>query len=308
MNRQEKILKHINKTGHGVEIGPSHNPVAPKRAGYNVHIIDHMSREDLIEKYTGHGIDLSQIEEVDFVWKDQSYAQLLGKTQYYDWIIASHVIEHTPDLIGFLNDCTEVLNEHGVISLVIPDKRYCFDHYRPITSLAQLIDSHVQKSHIHSPGTVAEYMLNVVSQSGHIAWSAHHNGDYAFVHSLKDALAGMDSVINQQAYIDVHAWCFVPHSFRLLMHDLHELGMISVREIDFYPTEGCEFYITLGKQGQGAQKSRLEMLEAIDAEIKVGIDGPAIAPTNSLSNPVQTAKATIKKVLRKTRNLVTAQS
>ena len=304
MNRQEKILKHIDKTGQGVEIGPSHNPVAPKSEGFRVHVIDHMSREELIEKYKDHGVDISRIEAVDFVWKDQSYSQLLGKQNHYDWVIASHVIEHTPDLIGFLNDCSEVLNDDGVISLVIPDKRYCFDHYRPITSLAQLIDGHLQKATIHSPGTVAEYRLNVVSRSGNIAWSAHDSGTYNFVHSLDLALKDMQSVLNHQVYIDVHAWCFVPHSFRLLMHDLYELGLIAVREIDFYPTEGCEFYITLGKQGRGVEQSRLELLNAIDEEIQAGIVGAAIAPTSRANRLIQKVKRLLKKVLRKTKNFL----
>ena len=299
MKRQEKVLKHIKKAGIGVEIGPSHNPIAPKKSGYNVHIIDHMSREELVKKYTGHGLNLSRIEDVDFVWQGQSYAELLGHTNYYDWIIASHVIEHAPDLIGFLNDCTEILNENGVISLVIPDKRYCFDHYRPITGLAQLIDSHHQQAKIHSPGAVAEYMLNVVARAGNIAWSAHETGNYTLVHSLNDAQRGMTTVIDDQSYIDVHAWCFVPHSFRLLMHDLFELGLISVREIEFYPTDGCEFYMTLGKHGKGISQSRLALLEAIDDEIIAGINGTPKTWQDHLTSQAKATKAGIKNGFKK---------
>ena len=50
MNRNEKILAHINKAGFGLEIGPSHNPVAPKKEGYNVSIIDHMTKQELLVK------------------------------------------------------------------------------------------------------------------------------------------------------------------------------------------------------------------------------------------------------------------
>jgi hypothetical protein len=268
MNRNEKVLRHIDKNKHGLEIGPSHNPIAPKSLGYNVHVIDHISREQLIHKYRDHGVDLSKIEEVDFVWRGERYSELIGKTKCYDWIIASHLIEHTPDLISFLNDCEAILKDDGVISLVIPDKRYCFDHHRPITGISKIIDSYFQKSTIHTPGTVAEYFLNVVSQSGKIAWSPATTGEYGLVHSLEDALQGMESVINEKAYLDVHAWCFVPHSFRLIIHDLFCLGLISFKEVEFYPTEGCEFYITLGKRGKGIDKSRIEILEIIDSEIK----------------------------------------
>lgn len=269
MKRKNKILKHINKKGQGIEIGPSHNPIAPKKDGYSVHIIDHATRAELINKYKGHSVNLKKIEEVDFVWQGQPYSELTGKSKYYDWIIASHVIEHTPDLIGFLNNCDSIMKEDGVISLVVPDKRYCFDHYRPITGLSKIIDSHLLKRKIHSPGTVAEYYLNVVSKNGQIGWHPTAAGEYNFVHSREDAVQGMNSVINSGAYLDVHAWCFVPHSFRLIIHDLFSLGLIPFQEIDFYPTEGCEFYITLGRKGKGVCKTRLEILDILESEIKL---------------------------------------
>jgi len=268
MNRKEKVLRHINQNGRGIEIGPSYNPIAPKKEGYQVHIIDHMSREELIAKYKDHHVNLENIEEVDFVWRGESYSELTGKSKYYDWIIASHVIEHVPDLIGFLNDCDAILKDDGVISLVIPDKRYCFDHYRPITGISKIIDNHFQKNKTHTPGTVAEYFLNVVSKAGVIAWDSSVTGEFNFVHSLEDALKGMKTAINENAYIDVHAWCFVPHSFRLIIHDLFCLGLIPFQEVDFFPTEGCEFYITLGRNGKGINKSRLEMLDIIESEIR----------------------------------------
>jgi hypothetical protein len=247
MDRKQKALRHIKPTGHGIEIGPGHNPIAPKKEGYNVHIIDHMSREELIAKYKDHHVDLANIEEVDFVWQGGSYPELVGKTKHYDWIIASHLIEHTPDLIGFLNDCDSILKEDGVISLVIPDKRFCFDHYRPITGLSRIIDSHFWECTRHTPGTVAEYFLNVVSQSGKIAWNSHTHGEHVFVHSIDDALQGIQSALHGNTYLDVHAWCFVPHSFRLIIHDLHSLGLISLKELDFYSTDGCEFFVTLAQ-------------------------------------------------------------
>jgi hypothetical protein len=54
MKREDKILKLINKTGYGVEVGPSYNPIAPKRAGYQVQVIDRMNREELVAHYQGH--------------------------------------------------------------------------------------------------------------------------------------------------------------------------------------------------------------------------------------------------------------
>ena len=67
------------KTKIGLEIGPSHAPLAPKKAGFNVQIIDHMTKKQLIEAYKAHKGNIDNIEEVDFVWSGQSYAELPGK-------------------------------------------------------------------------------------------------------------------------------------------------------------------------------------------------------------------------------------
>src|SRR6185437_1662157 len=104
----------------------SFRPTAAKKDGYQVYVVDHLNREQLIEKYQHDPVATENIEEVDFVWRGQPYAELTGRTKFYDWIIASHVIEHTPDLIGFLNDCDSILKDDGILSLAVPDKRFCF--------------------------------------------------------------------------------------------------------------------------------------------------------------------------------------
>jgi SAM-dependent methyltransferase len=267
LSRRDRILPFVDKAGLGMEIGPSHDPIAPKRDGYNVHVVDHMSREQLVHKYATEAVAHDRIEEVDFVWSGQSYAELTGRTGAYDWIIASHMIEHTPDLIAFLANCEAVLKERGVLCLVVPDKRYCFDRFRPVTGIARVIDAHLAKQRIHSPGAVAEYFLNVVRKGPELGWPAEHRGEYSFVHGVEDAKTGIREVIDRQSYLDVHDWCFVPSSFRLMMDDLYALGYTALREVAFHPTEGFEFYIVLGRQGSGSGHTRLALLRAIEDEL-----------------------------------------
>jgi hypothetical protein len=268
MTREEKILSRVDKAKIGIEIGPSHAPVAPKKDGFNVHIIDHMTREQLIEKYTGHNVNLDNIEEVDFIWSGQSYVQLTGNPGYYNWAIASHVIEHTPDLISFLKQCEEILTEDGILSLVIPDIRYHFDYFRPITGISKIIDAYYARRTIHSPGTAAEYTLNVAARGGRIAWEEGCTDEFSLIHSRELASNYLQRVL-QNEYIDFHAWSFTPTSFRLLIQDLNDLGFISLKELSYYPTVGCEFYITLGKKGTGFSEQRLNALKTIKAELSV---------------------------------------
>lgn len=268
MTRNERILRYLDISGKGLEIGPSLNPVAPKRAGFNVEIVDHASEKELIRRYQQHGHDTTAIEPVDFVWKGESYSELTGKKKHYDWAIASHVIEHVPDLIAFINDCDEILKDDGVLSLVIPDKRYCFDHFRMVSSLSKVIDAHNHKEKIHTAGSAAEYYLNVVARDGAIAWGKdNHEGAFNFVHGLEEAKEAMHKVADYSSPMDVHSWCFVPNSFRLLIDDLYALGLINMREVGFFDTEGCEFYVTLGRQGKGSQVERMNLLRQIAIEV-----------------------------------------
>ena len=267
MERREKILKHIDRDGRGLEIGPGYCPAAPKKDGFQVETIDYLDQEGLVEKFQRDGVDTDRVEEVDFVWKGEPYAELTGKRKYYDWVIASHVIEHTPDLIGFLNECDSVLKDDGVLSLVIPDKRFCFDHFRPLTSIAEVIDSHLRKPGSHTPGKVLDFYLNTVEKAGIGAWNPEVEGEYELCTSWDEAVGKMNAAMAENGYQDVHAWCFVPHSFRLMLSDLYRLGMIPFREIEFFPTEGCEFFLTIGRAGKGLGVSRLEMMKTVEFEL-----------------------------------------
>jgi len=269
MTREEKVLGMVDKAKIGLEIGPGHAPLAPKRAGFNVQIIDFMTKEQLIESYKSHKGNIDNIEEVDFVWKGQSYAELTGKTNYYNWIIAAHVIEHTPDLISFLKQCEEILNKNGVLSLVVPDIRYHFDYFRPITGISKVIDAYMNKNILQTPGTVAEFLLYLSKRGNEVAWQQGCKEELSLAYDITEAYETMQRVINHKVYSDSHTWSFTPTSFRLLIQDLNDLKFISLKEIAFFPTTGCEFYITLGRSGTGFHPNRLDTLKAIKEELSL---------------------------------------
>ncbi len=281
MTREDKLLFHLKKDGFGVEIGASHSPIAPKKSGYNVHIIDHATRDELAEKYKNESVNLDNIEDVDFVWTGETYAELTGKTNFYDWIIASHVVEHTPNLIGFINSCDEILNDTGVLSLAVPDSRFCFDHFRPLTGLSRVLDAHFQGHTMHTTGSIAEFNLNHVMKDSYPGWGENIflKEEYAFPFSNEKVLETIENSLNKDGYIDCHAWCFSPHSFRLMVHDLYELGFIRMREVGFFPSVGCEFHIALARNGNGSNLSRLEMLKAVNLEILNATDPDLLLKT-----------------------------
>src|SRR5215472_16236774 len=123
MTRNELLLSMFDSSGVGLEIAAGFNPLLPK-AGYRVETLDHAAADELRHKYQNDpNVDVAKIEEVDFVADGRPIAEVVGKPGYYDYIVASHVIEHAPDLLGFLKGCETLLKHHGTLVLAVPDKR-----------------------------------------------------------------------------------------------------------------------------------------------------------------------------------------
>lgn len=252
-SREDILLCGIDPKALGLEIGPSHRPIAPKRRGFNVRILDHLDASGLRAKYANHGVDTSVIEEVDYIWRGEPLEQLVDGVRF-EWIVASHVIEHVPDLIGFLNSCERILARGGILSLAVPDKRYCFDCERENSSLARVIDAGLTRPVTHSPGTAAEHLLKVRRKGGLIAWNDGHQGVLEPVHGPQDAVRAM-MLAKDGVYQDLHAWVFTDESFRQLIRDLRDLRLINLQEHFFTSTQGCEFFVTLAKADASATGS-----------------------------------------------------
>ena len=201
------------------------------------------------------------IEEVDFVWSaNQSLSELVGTVNCYDYIIASHVIEHIPDLISFLQSCEKLLTDRGVLSFVIPDKRFCFDYFNPITKTGELIDAWISKSKKPSPGKIFDHFSNA-SKKDQIAWSIDTKDDIELVHNFLDAKGLFEFSMTHDDYIDVHLWRFTPASLRLIFEDLQQLGLLNLYVALEYDTVGCEFFMNLTKNVAHHNSDRLDLLK-----------------------------------------------
>lgn len=269
LTRSEKIFFLLKKDGQGLEIGPSHNPIAPKKQGFNVHILDHLTAEGLRKKYLEHqkfGVNIENIEEVDFVWNGEPYEELIGREKFYDWILSSHVIEHIPDLISHFHQCEKLLKKNGYLSLVIPDKRYCFDYYSPLTTAGNVIDAYFSKRVKPSPGQIFDHFSNAVKNSENIAWDkASDKHEKKLLHNISDANNLLQESIKGHSYIDTHCWKFTPDSFALLISDLNQIGLINLEIKKIFDTTGCEFSVTLGISNSlnSTPIDRVERLEKI---------------------------------------------
>jgi SAM-dependent methyltransferase len=263
------MLSLLDKKGQGLEIGPSHNPLAPKKQGFNVHILDLCNAEDLRAKFQGEEVNLDDIEEVDYVWHGEPLHELIGHEQCYDWILASHVIEHAPDLISFLSECERLLKPTGMLSLAIPDKRYCFDYFHGTTSTGEFLDAFEQKRNRPSPGKVFDHCARAAKSNGQVTWGPHGRGVLEFMFEFSDAYRYWHLSRTTDTYVDVHNWRFTPSSFRLLLDDLRALDLTGFEIKKEFDTAGCEFFVTLAKcENVSIQEgtNRMEILKQVKAD------------------------------------------
>lgn len=57
----------------------------------------------------------------------------------YDFVLASHVLEHIANPILALSEWKRLLKDRGILVLLLPHKGKTFDHRRPVTTLEHLI-------------------------------------------------------------------------------------------------------------------------------------------------------------------------
>ena len=249
MDRIARLLSTSDRSSQILEIGPSHAPIAPKSAGWNSFVVDHSSQEELRQKYAGLDLDLDAIEPVDAVWQSGPLHDAIPPEQHgrFDTLIASHVIEHIPDIAGFLVSASRLLNPNGTVVLAIPDRRYCFDYFKPHTTTGDVLQAHAGQRTHHARRTVWDHMAYSVTLDGITAWGQHPVGEARFISPFAHAadMQAMFSDDNTGPYLDCHAWHFTPVGFALVVLELGQLGVIDWRIDALHGPEGCEFYAVL---------------------------------------------------------------
>ena len=259
MDRAGEILKYIHKSQTGIEIGPYFNPLAAKRAGYNCVVMDvfdapTLRRQAELDPFIPKS-SIENIEEVDIVGSCSALAELVAEKfplGTFDYVISSHNLEHLPDPIRFLKGCELVLMPGGIVSMAVPDRRVCFDYFRPVTTLGSWLEAYFEKR-----GRPSEALIFDL-QSLSAPYTRDGQGAPGFLHSddpsgatpqrrLEGAygqwLARRDAP--DEVYRDCHCSVFTPSSLRLLLEDLRFLGLLKMEVIEVRPAAATEFYVHL---------------------------------------------------------------
>lgn len=310
--RMQELLAGATPESRILEIGPSHNPVAPRSAGWTTTVVDHADRAGLVAKYAHDGtVDTSRIEDVDFVWTEGSLDALIPADRHgtYDLLIASHVIEHFPDPVGVLVAAEKLLRpDTGVVSLAVPDKRLCFDLFRPHTMTGKLLAAHREGRVRHSAADLFDSHAYLAAIGDRTGWGWEPTGAARPIRPLRHAYERFRAAQEDAAapYEDCHAWMFTPASFELVVLELAELGVIDWRVERIVPQPGVEFTVHL-QRGRRLFSSpeafaayRLELLADTMRDLQqqaVAFLGASVSPQTALTLISGGVKALIRDAL-----------
>lgn len=249
MTRKEKLLSGLNlQTAVGIEIGALDKPIIPPSTPH-VFYVDHANTEVLRSKYQGDPyVNVDELVQVHGVWGDASLAQAAARVAPVDFVIASHVVEHVPDLIAWLRELASVLKPRGEVRLAIPDRRYTLDVLRGETRAADVLASHLAGARRPQAREILDYMTHLVDVDTWKIWDGTQDtASLTRQSSIEGGMAVVRDSADNGNYHDVHCWVFTPLSFAVLMHDLASAAYQPFKCAGYFPTERNtnEFFITL---------------------------------------------------------------
>lgn len=272
-SRKSRILSCVDiRNERGLEIGPLDRPVVTKEDGCVLYM-DQVDTRALKEKYarnTDAGLVSSEnLVEVDLVADGRPLVEILGDLGPVDYVVASHVIEHIPNPVGWLIDIATVLDRGGRISLVIPDRRFTFDHFRDDSNTAALIEAHLAERRHPSPAQIYDYFSNVADIDPATVWAGLSFDRRGIAGHVPDR--ALQLAAGELAH-DVHCFVFAPYSFVNLLRELIGLDLLPFEVESFESTRpgSIEFFTTLRKSdASGAERvATVPILDPIlDGEI-----------------------------------------
>jgi predicted SAM-dependent methyltransferase len=246
------LLRHVDiADGCGLEIGPLDKALVERVAGRRIHYCDYATREVLRQNSSADpAVDIDRIPEIDFVTA-QLRAESFGDMRF-DYVIASHVIEHVPDMLGWLRELLRVLKPGGRIVLAVPDRRYTFDLIRPETTLGQVLEAHLLGRSRPSFGQVYDGFSMAVKADTIACWKGEINTALLERYYTRDfALTLALDTHERDGHHDCHCWVFTYESFLGIIDEAKTLGYLAARVAASEPPAfgTNEFHVVLESSG-----------------------------------------------------------
>jgi hypothetical protein len=235
---KDKLIGHLNLAGRGVEIGPLNIPLLTKADG-EVYFVDHLDTAGLKEKYQ----TLSDIAPIDLPMVNDSLEETIRPIAPIDYLVGSQVMEHVPNPIRWLQEIAEVMNDGGLVSLSLPDRRMTFDFFREESRPSEIVSAFLRDETVPNVQSVYDNqsLATAVNMHWAIPGSLYPDEIVAARGAISPPVAAknhleLTRIAQAGTYLDAHCWVFTPTSFLLIMAQLAADDFLPYRLHQFYPT------------------------------------------------------------------------
>ena len=217
MTHEEKIARWIPPGAVGVEIGAFKSPI-PGLTPFYVDCFSEFAGEPCLFDYWGTACELP--------FRDNSL----------DYVATSHVLEHVANPVAAFKEWMRVLRHGGLIYLVVPDRRFTWDHARELTPPEHMF-ADFQRGTTQSDGThIADFVDNVDWTTFSPTTPPEEHAEKkrlmreTYAHAVKNALE-----------INIHFHVFEPSNLRALVlamttHPATRFDLAIVDEAERFPT------------------------------------------------------------------------
>ena len=244
--RREGLIEMLGESASVLEIGPFLNPVM---RGRRVRYFDVLDTAGLKARAAIQNYRYSDAPEIDYVSPAGDLSIIKDR---FASLLSAHCIEHQPDIVRHLRQAGGLLQPGGRYYLIVPDKRYCFDHFIAESTVAGMIDAYSEERRIHRLASVIEHRALTTHNDPARHWNGDHT-DTGYIDSIpqRTRAAMAEYAAAGGAYVDVHAWQFTPASFRHTMTTLSRLGLspFDVTAVHGTPRPRNEFTAILARKG-----------------------------------------------------------
>ena len=133
-------LIDIVKNKKGIEIGGPSNNVGAIEIYKNANIVDNIifSKTTVWSTHLSNKYNYYQDKKGTVFINDAVNITCIVKPTY-DFVFASHVLEHIANPIKAINEWLNIITSRGYLILILPEKSVCFDHERPYTSFSTIL-------------------------------------------------------------------------------------------------------------------------------------------------------------------------
>ena len=249
MSRRNRILDmKLRPDVRGLEIGPRHAPLIDRNE-CRVRYVDYTDTESLRASQFDPSIRLEDIVDVDVVWGDRPLAEVIGSP--VDFVVASHVVEHVPDLVGWLAEIRDVLVPDGRLGLAVPDRRSTFDRWRYDSRIPEVLEAYLLGSKRPTLRQIIDASFFGVDVDQADEGTVHARMTDALPERIKSRIMGcwnlVSDVERNPRYVDAHCWVFTPGSLLENLELLARLRLLPFRleALDVPQPAGHEFFVRL---------------------------------------------------------------